>query len=61
MYKICPKCGSIAEYNAYYGRTMCTNCSWEDDKIEKKIYYIKEHNNSSKHSHKLGAKKLVKA
>lgn len=22
-----------AEYNAYYGRETCTNCSWESDKI----------------------------
>lgn len=28
--KICPKCGAIAEFNAYYGRTTCTRCSWED-------------------------------
>lgn len=26
---ICPKCGAIAEYNAYYGRTTCTRCPWE--------------------------------
>lgn len=28
--KICPKCGAVAEFNAYYGRTTCTRCSWED-------------------------------
>lgn len=28
--KICPKCGAIAEFNAYYGRATCTRCSWED-------------------------------
>ncbi len=32
MCKICPKCGAIAEYNAYYGRTTCTRCSWESEK-----------------------------
>lgn len=31
MTKICPKCKSIAEDNAYYGRVTCTNCSWESD------------------------------
>lgn len=58
--KICPKCGSIAEYNAYYGRTMCTNCSWEE-KTRKKSYYIKINDNSHKHICKSGSKKLVKA
>lgn len=33
MCKICPKCGGIAEYNAYYGRITCTRCSWESEKI----------------------------
>lgn len=28
--RICPKCKSIAEVNAYYGKVMCTNCEWED-------------------------------
>ncbi len=37
MCKICPKCGAIAEYNAYYGRTICTSCSWESDKSSKYI------------------------
>lgn len=32
MCKICPNCGAIAEYNAYYGRTTCTRCFWESDK-----------------------------
>lgn len=32
MCKICPKCGAIAEYNAYYERTTCTRCSWESEK-----------------------------
>lgn len=30
--KTCPKCGAIAEYNAYYGRTTCTRCDWESEK-----------------------------
>lgn len=33
MCKICPKCGAIAEYNAYYSRTTCTSCSWESAKV----------------------------
>lgn len=28
--KICPKCGAVAEFNAYYGRITCTRCNWED-------------------------------
>lgn len=32
MCKVCPKCGAIAEYNAYYGRTTCTRCAWESEK-----------------------------
>lgn len=34
MCKICPKCGAIAEYNAYYGRTTCTRCNWESEKAK---------------------------
>ena len=36
MCKICPKCGAIAEYNAYYGRTTCTRCEWESEEQQKK-------------------------
>ena len=36
MYQICPKCGSIAEYNAYYGRYTCVNCSWQSEKCREK-------------------------
>ena len=35
MYKICPICGKIAEYNAYYSRYTCTSCVWESEKIIK--------------------------
>ncbi len=40
---ICPKCGAIAEYNAYYGRVTCTRCSWESEKTtrEKSINFSK--------------------
>lgn len=31
MYYSCPKCGAIAEYNAYYGRITCTSCNWESE------------------------------
>lgn len=34
MYYSCPKCGAIAEYNAYYGRITCTSCNWESEKME---------------------------
>lgn len=29
MCEICPACGGIAEFNAYYGRITCTRCAWE--------------------------------
>lgn len=32
--KICPNCGAVAEFNAYYGRTTCTRCNWEDKESE---------------------------
>lgn len=32
MCKICPQCGAIAEFNAYYGRVICTRCNWEGEK-----------------------------
>ncbi len=32
MCKICPQCGAIAEFNAYYGRVTCTRCNWESEK-----------------------------
>lgn len=36
MCKICQKCGSVAEYNAYYGRVTCTKCAWGSDNISAK-------------------------
>lgn len=32
MCKICPQCGAITEFNAYYGRVTCTRCNWESEK-----------------------------
>ena len=32
MCKICPRCGAITEFNAYYGRVTCTRCNWESEK-----------------------------
>lgn len=34
MCMICPACGAIAEYNAYYDRATCTRCAWESEKME---------------------------
>ena len=34
MHKICPKCGSIAQYDAYYGYITCTNCTWTEKDCE---------------------------
>ena len=34
MCRICPNCGSIAEYDAYYGTVVCTRCNWESEKLE---------------------------
>lgn len=42
MCKICPNCGAIAEYNAYYRRITCTKCNWESDDMslaESKKYF----------------------
>lgn len=51
MCKICPKCGGIAEFNAYYGRITCTRCVWESEKINsedsKKYTFLKEEPNLS--------------
>ena len=33
MIYICPKCGAIAEWNAYYGRYTCTRCTYEAQTI----------------------------
>ena len=41
MCRICPKCGSIAEYNAYYGRTTCTSCEWESEPNKNKKVMVK--------------------
>lgn len=44
MCKICPKCGAIAEYNAYYERITCTRCNWESEKRKiidrRELYYV---------------------
>lgn len=59
MCKICPKCKSIAEYNAYYGRVTCTSCSWESDdlKKEKQLKFKIKPNATKKYIHD----KLLKA
>lgn len=46
MCRICPKCGSIAEYDAYYGTVVCTRCNWESEKLEStsEKYFSKEEN-----------------
>ena len=36
--EICPKCGAIAEYNAYYNRITCTSCNWESGTMLKEEY-----------------------
>ena len=41
MHTICPKCGSIAEYNAYYGRITCTSCAWESEPGEDITKFLK--------------------
>ncbi len=33
MCRICPECGGIAEYNAYYKRVTCTRCNWESEQM----------------------------
>ena len=29
--KICPNCGSIANFNTHFGAFICRNCNSEDD------------------------------
>lgn len=39
---ICPECKAIAEYNSYYGRIVCTRCSWESNKVTRNTLTRKE-------------------
>jgi hypothetical protein len=29
--KACPKCGSLASFNTYFGAYICSGCDWKDD------------------------------
>lgn len=29
--KLCPECGKIADYSAYFGAYKCKKCNWKDD------------------------------
>jgi DNA-directed RNA polymerase subunit M/transcription elongation factor TFIIS len=29
--KACPKCGSLAHFNTYFGAYICSKCDWRDD------------------------------
>lgn len=46
MCKICPKCGAIAEFNAYYGRITCTRCTWESKNVRRQQVCEKQFNYS---------------
>ncbi len=60
MCKICPKCGSIAEFDAYYNRIICTRCEWESEKV-KQIKFTKKINQVNiSQSNKKITSKLVK-
>lgn len=56
MCRICPKCGGIAEFNAYYERVTCTRCSWESEKTNikdsQKYCYVKTENDNIKKTDK---------
>lgn len=41
---ICPKCGAVACYNSYFGRVICTECSWQSD-LEQEIKDIMSNKN----------------
>ena len=45
MIMTCPKCGAIAEYNAYYGRITCTRCNWEGKEKKKRATILLKHGN----------------
>lgn len=37
---LCPKCGSVASFNSYFGAYICEKCEWmdktfDDERIEK--------------------------
>ena len=34
--RICPKCGSLAYFNSYFGEFSCNKCSWKDDSFKRK-------------------------
>lgn len=61
MCKICPKCGSIAEYNAYYGRTTCTSCEWESKPNNCSTIKRSSFDTSQKRRLKIKSNMLVKA
>lgn len=62
MCRICPKCGSIAEFNAYYGTVICTRCDWESEKLERSSTKYTSNNLESedKNDKKSSCKKLIK-
>lgn len=33
--KICPKCGSVASYNSYFGAYLCDKCDWRESMTDK--------------------------
>ena len=41
MMKLCPKCGSLASLNSYFGAYICENCTWMDSTFD---YERIEHN-----------------
>ena len=38
MNKICPKCGAIAYFDAYYNRVVCTQCPWESEILPRGMF-----------------------
>lgn len=43
MLKVCPKCGKVIGFNAYFGAYICSDCDWEDNSYHKtRVKYYSE-------------------
>jgi hypothetical protein len=62
--KLCPECGKIADYNAYFGAYICNKCHWKDDAPNRerlaKYHSLHERDNSvSEKQCSCGERKLI--
>lgn len=69
--KICPKCGSLTNFNTYFGAEICSNsqCDWKDDsfnqirlrKLEefRNLFFLLDKTEENETFEKSGEEKLV--